>query len=491
MRRLGVCLSLVVSVALGACGGFDEDASDATPTSDADAGSDGAPPPPVSGDAGEFVVTVAAGQLRIVQGKSADLEVTIARNAGFTGAIEVSLEAAGLTAPVLTIDGGQTKGTLQVSAGADTTQGRVADARVSAVAPATKRKGSVVLDAFVRGAPGAVDTTYGDNGAAALSATNTGNARAATVDTKGRAYVAGSMIERFDENGKLDGTFTADTGGLGVAALAWGNNRLHVCGQASSKLGIVRLLDAGSVDGVYGTGGFSGQTGGFALDPFLTACVVDGASTMFASTGSSNDETATFENRVFWRDQTGASSRNGYSNPSESIRAGAFLGNALYAVGQNPNTLAENLVKFTAGGLYDTAWGKSARVALSSRFTEVVRTPDDKLLLLGPDAFVRYTSAGGIDTTFNSPKPAPFSSGNSSGSRLVVQPDGKLLGLHWDALGGGQCLVARHEANGALDSTFGDSGKTVIPGPCNARAIGLQADGRIVIAGSPSRRIWN
>lgn len=67
---------------------------------------------------------------------------------------------------------------------------------------------------------------------------------------------------------------------------------------------------------------------------------------------------------------------------------------------------------------------------------------------------------------------------------VAVQPDSKIV------LAGGEvpgnAIVLRLLPNGELDPSFGTGGKvtTVVPGGCEARAVAIQPDGKIVVAGS-------
>jgi uncharacterized delta-60 repeat protein len=73
---------------------------------------------------------------------------------------------------------------------------------------------------------------------------------------------------------------------------------------------------------------------------------------------------------------------------------------------------------------------------------------------------------------------------------LGIQADGKfvLAGFATDALGNSDIALARYNADGTLDPTFGVGGKVITPVTAsssnNANALAIQPDGRIVIAGS-------
>ena len=84
-------------------------------------------------------------------------------------------------------------------------------------------------------------------------------------------------------------------------------------------------------------------------------------------------------------------------------------------------------------------------------------------------------------------------SARSPGSslRVVVQPDRKVIVARDSYSGTGyEVALVRYTEFGELDSTFGADGivPTSFPGPAHARAVAVQADGNIVVAGGRSRR---
>lgn len=100
-------------------------------------------------------------------------------------------------------------------------------------------------------------------------------------------------------------------------------------------------------------------------------------------------------------------------------------------------------------------------------------------------AVLRFTADGQLDPAFASGGIAPLPLNLArgwSGASVVVQPDGRILasGITDDGLG-----VARLNADGSLDSSFGATGIAAMPVPGNsfpmsARGLQLQPDGRIL-----------
>ncbi len=76
---------------------------------------------------------------------------------------------------------------------------------------------------------------------------------------------------------------------------------------------------------------------------------------------------------------------------------------------------------------------------------------------------------------------------NDRGYAVAVQPDGKIVVAGTSVLGSfrNNIILARYHANGALDESFGNGGKVVsqFGNVSVARAIKLQSDGKILVAG--------
>lgn len=92
-------------------------------------------------------------------------------------------------------------------------------------------------------------------------------------------------------------------------------------------------------------------------------------------------------------------------------------------------------------------------------------------------------AAGVLDTTFGSSGVAltPIGTGNADLYDMASEPDGKIIAV---GLAQGQgYAVARYNADGTLDTTFGNSGTEIIPSTGGAHRVAIQSDGKIVIAG--------
>ena len=105
-------------------------------------------------------------------------------------------------------------------------------------------------------------------------------------------------------------------------------------------------------------------------------------------------------------------------------------------------------------------------------------------------AVARYTAAGVLDTTFNTDGKLTitFGTGDERASAIAIQADGKIVVAGTSFIGStDQFAVARFTTAGALDTTFNGDGKLTIPvlsGNNRAYAMAIQTDGRILVAGT-------
>lgn len=102
-------------------------------------------------------------------------------------------------------------------------------------------------------------------------------------------------------------------------------------------------------------------------------------------------------------------------------------------------------------------------------------------------ALATSAQAASLDSTFGSAGLTSTAFGNyGAAARVVIQPDGRIVAAGQTALG--EFALARYTTSGALDTSFNGTGKvaTTPSGSCSgqARALALQADGKIVVAGT-------
>ena len=156
------------------------------------------------------------------------------------------------------------------------------------------------------------------------------------------------------------------------------------------------------------------------------------------------------------------------------------------------------------GGELDATFGVNGRVVFDSLFAEGygyagAQQADGKLIIVGSGlaagepfeaAVLRLNHDGTLDTAFGSDGVAVinYSAGFDDGYTMLLQPDGKIvvagaaepIGENFDL------AIARLNADGSADTTFGINGSTVLDlGGINEVALGiaLVEDGKLVVAG--------
>ena len=188
--------------------------------------------------------------------------------------------------------------------------------------------------------------------------------------------------------------------------------------------------------------------------------------------------------------------------------------NRIVVVGEKGNSFAGEtflgpefaIVRYTEGGRLDLSFGDMG-IVTTSPFTDthgvqigsgasaVVVQPDGKLVVAGGHfafALARYDADGNLDPTFGIGGLSISSqySGQSNGDFLrdiTLQSDGKIV-----ATGGADdFIVARFHTDGRPDSSFGENGVATID-ICTASgdyayALVMQTDGKIVVAGDSDR----
>jgi uncharacterized delta-60 repeat protein len=164
------------------------------------------------------------------------------------------------------------------------------------------------------------------------------------------------------------------------------------------------------------------------------------------------------------------------------------------------------LVRYTSGGRLDRSFGQGGK--LVTRFggqdfaaaSSLAISPGGKVVVggwahfppkLSTTAVVRYTPAGKLDRAFGRNGKLLITSGPSANA-LAIQADGKLVVA---GSGGGGFALARYTQRGRLDRSFGRGGKVVTPfgrasSSANVNAAAIQPDRKIVVAGWAAASTW-
>lgn len=172
------------------------------------------------------------------------------------------------------------------------------------------------------------------------------------------------------------------------------------------------------------------------------------------------------------------------------------------------------LARFNGDGSLDATFGSSGRVVIDftqdsdvaprdDSISSLIIQPDGKLVAVGTSnsadfadrkvALARFNPDGSLDPSFASGGRALLDLGGGFPSTLVLQPDGKLVALvfrfGFGIVGSGQ-ILARFNADGSLDTSFGSGGLAQLPFVSRTFPffvdLAVQSDGKLVVAGSLS-----
>jgi uncharacterized delta-60 repeat protein len=150
------------------------------------------------------------------------------------------------------------------------------------------------------------------------------------------------------------------------------------------------------------------------------------------------------------------------------------------------------LLRYNTDGTLDSTFGSGGVTTYSGgRFALTVAVQDDgKIVVGGRDSsddllLLRYNSNGTLDNTFGSSGVVTYDMGHwdSQARAIAIQADGKIV------VGGESCcfstfLILRYNSNGTLDNTFGSGGKVdYLEASSDFGDLAIQSDGKIIVTG--------
>ena len=157
------------------------------------------------------------------------------------------------------------------------------------------------------------------------------------------------------------------------------------------------------------------------------------------------------------------------------------------------------LARFNTDGTLDTTFSSDGKVLTDISSDDVATSlaiqSDGKFIVAGRSyngtdddlTIVRYNTDGSIDSSFNSDGVFTLSlTSRQYSASIALQSDGKIVaGVTSEVSGQNAVTVVRINADGALDTGFGTSGKvsTIFGNSSEANSIAIQGDGKIVVAG--------
>ncbi|MBS1792525.1 MAG: carboxypeptidase regulatory-like domain-containing protein [Acidobacteria bacterium] len=175
----------------------------------------------------------------------------------------------------------------------------------------------------------------------------------------------------------------------------------------------------------------------------------------------------------------------------------------IVAAGDFSNNAGIAVVRYNPNGTLDTSFDTDGKVTtvVGTGFNNaqtVAIQPDGKIVaagvaVVGQSVFgiVRYNPDGSLDTSFDADgkvTTAVAGSSSDTAKRVRLQPDGKIVVAGTSSRGAARedFVVARYNANGALDPAFGTAGVAAVDfgsSSDQASSFDFQSDGKIVVAG--------
>lgn len=301
-------------------------------------------------------------------------------------------------------------------------------------------------------------------------------------------YVSGDngddfAIARFNADGTLDSTF----GQGGWAIVDFGSTFDQACAIAVDAQGHIVVAGQTSVNGSFD----------FAV------ARLDSSGALDSTFGSGGKVTIDFEGQF---DQATALVITG---DDKILVGGSAMKDWVSGFG---------LVKLNEDGSLDSGFAQQGKALvvwndIGAEATALAMQADGKIVqagfvsnLVDPNAWtidtdmavLRYNADGSLDTSFGvgGKVSIDFGRDDDHAQALAIATDGKILvaGYSADTSGPADFALARLDATGALDQTFGAGGKVVtdfVGAQDRAFAIALRDDGKILVAGSsdqgPSR----
>jgi uncharacterized delta-60 repeat protein len=489
--------------------------------------------------AGDFTMMVTTPAPRVPIDGFDVLAVSVTPSAGFDCSVTLDIPSppAGVTVTAGTIAAGSAAGTLTVRG--DSTLSGTPTVMLDVVASAAQLHHEVTVTAVVTVAPGTLDPTFGaaGTGVAQLSLGTNGNVLVdlsvgsndeitavgtATSTTNIRGAVArllgsGTFDASFDPTATMPGSelYTPDPGSPASASFASIARHLPsglVAGGNGSNTGdslfhpwLASINSDGSQPTSFGKNGNAFGSFSGSATPLIAVVALPGGGLVALEQDTAQNPQFT---SVFELTSTGAAA-SGFAGGNAvlldlvppghaALTVDANL--AVYIIGPHTDSGGANDVaieRYTSAGVLDATFGSGGLVTAGMPGIDdvpqaIVIAAGGAILVAGVTnadfAVRRFLPDGTPDTTFgNNGVTAPLANNGALTVRdMVVQADGRIL-VAGNATGGTSPgpLVARYNADGSLDTTYGTNGVAsiflgvggVIDG------IDLQSNGDAIVCG--------
>ncbi|CAN5423411.1 hypothetical protein BH09PLA1_BH09PLA1_27270 [soil metagenome] len=384
-------------------------------------------------------------------------------------------------------------------------------------------------------ADGTLDSTFAGAGRTGVDFGSYEEARSVAIDHDGRIFITGTTSDKLavaclNSGGVPDASFSGD----GLATFDFGaswdtgdsvaidaENRVVVGGMMQNEFGVVRVGADGTLDTSFSGDGLA--TVSFQPDfngnliPRASIALDASGRILLTGNGATNSFEADFLAARFNTDGTpdstfdgdgmttvdfGAQFDSSNNVASDSSGRAIVVGSSSTSGEMQDSQFA--LARFDVNGTLDGTFGGGGKTTtvLQGPSQDQGRTtliqPDGKILVSGNRsngngtldlAITRYNNDGSLDSSFGTGGKATYPFGQGYTDTIALDSLGRILVgfTASNGSGGSSFAVARLNANGSVDTTFGANGIVTIDvsgGGYNAcNGIAVDSNGRIVLAG--------
>ena len=403
------------------------------------------------------------------------------------------------------------------------------------------------LPTILYAAPGDFDTSFSGDGVVTYSQELSGGGEAVAIQPDGKIVVAGGiwlnsalnvLVLRYNSNGALDMSFGGGDGVVtynrgridcGHAVAIQPDGKIVVAGESRRSTGtgidllIMRYNSDGTPDTSFGSNGIVTYNGGLSEAIARAIAIQPDGKIVVAGSNNLNilllrcNSNGTLD-KSFSGD--GVVTYN-YDGPPYGYGARAVAiqpDGKIVVVSKKWNGIDDDVLvlRYTSSGKLDNSFSRDGVITYNHSEGDydcgsfghaVAIQPDGKIVIVGEfgcvvpnpeipnDSIVRkdisvlrYTSNGTLDKSFSGDgvvtydyNPAFYDFGRA----VAVQPDGKIVIAGSGGGDYGDVVVLRYNSNGTFDSSFGrGDGVVTYEGGGWGNAVAIQPDGKIVVAGT-------
>ncbi|MEM8493868.1 MAG: RHS repeat-associated core domain-containing protein [Planctomycetota bacterium] len=397
----------------------------------------------------------------------------------------------------------------------------------------------VYVDAMIardENAQGVLDTAFDGDGQVTTDLGGDDSAESVAIQSDGKIVVGGTSdgdfaLARYNTDGTLDTTFgtsgttvvdIGNTDTLGDIAILSSGKILAVGGTddgTDTDIALAVFNSDGSLYTSWASGGI--RVSDYGGDEFATSVAVQSDGKIVVAGTMNDDWVGARYNTNGTLDTTFSSNGWASFDPSgggvDIVQTVAIDGSGKIVVGGSIGSTSDSFAigRLTSAGAWDTSFSGNGWVTTSfvgaflggAMSYDLALQSDGKIVAVGYSpvqggpasllqmTVVRYTTAGGLDTTFGEAGKLAITgysrfSSDSVATSVKLQSDGKIVvgGFTGDSTSSDNFALARLETDGTLDRSFGPgSGGGLVTadfgGEDQAWDIALLSDGRVVTVG--------